>query len=248
MEWLKGKVAVVTGSSRGIGRSIALELARCGAVVVVNCVRGRELAEDVVREIEASGGRAICEMGDISSLESIKDMVERIVARAGPIDVLVNNAGILRDRVFKNLTPADWMEVIHTNLDGIFNCTSAVLPSMLERKWGRIVNLSSFVGQSGNFGQTNYAAAKAGILGFTKSLALETAKYGVTVNAVSPGFIATEMWQSVPENVREKILERIPMKRIGTPEEVAVCVRFLVCEAGYMTGQSLNPNGGIVMP
>lgn len=245
---LTGKVALVTGSSRGIGRAIAHELAACGATVVVNCVRGLEAADDAVREIESLGGHAVCEPADVSDLDAVSAMVQRVAERVGPVDVLVNNAGILRDRTFKKLTPKDWAEVIQTNLYSVFNCTYAVLPSMLERKWGRIVNISSFVGQTGNFGQTNYAAAKAGIIGFTKSLALETAKSGITVNAIAAGFTETEMWSSVPENVRAKILERIPMGRVGTPQEIAACVRFLVCEGSYITGQSLNPNGGIVMP
>ena len=161
--------------------------------------------------------------------------------------MLVNNAGILRDRTFKKMSIADWHEVIDTNLTSVMNCCHAAVPMLLENGWGRIVNISSFVGQMGNFGQANYSAAKAGLLGFTKSLAIELARSNITVNAVCPGFVETEMWNSVPPNIQEKILDRIPMHRVAKAEEIARGVRFLTVEGEYMTGQSLNINGGVYM-
>jgi acetoacetyl-CoA reductase len=174
-------------------------------------------------------------------------MIERIIERTGRLDILVNNAGILRDHTFKKMTISEWSEVIDTDLGSVMYACHAAVPKMLELGWGRIVNISSFVGQMGNFGQANYAAAKAGIIGFTKSLAIELATSQITVNAVCPGFVDTEMWRSVPENIQAKILERIPMHRVGSVEEIARGVRFLVADADYMTGQSLNINGGIYM-
>jgi acetoacetyl-CoA reductase len=244
---LDGHVAIVTGSSRGIGAAIATELSRYGATVVVNYVRGREAAEAVVGAIEAGGGSAFAESANVADPEEVRGMIERVAARTGRIDILVNNAGILRDRTFKKMTLADWHDVINTNLTSVMHCCHVAVPHMLAGGRGRIVNISSFVGQMGNFGQSNYSAAKAGIIGFTKSLALELARSNITVNAVCPGFIETEMWESVPDAVKEKILDRIPMHRVGTSEEIARGVRFLVTEADYMTGQSLNLNGGIYM-
>jgi acetoacetyl-CoA reductase len=244
---LLGRVAVVTGSSRGIGSSIAQELARAGAHVVVNYVRGADAAAAVAAQIEAEGGAASTEAADVSKPDDVAAMFERIAARLGRLDVLVNNAGILRDRTFKKMQLADWHEVIDTNLTSVWNCCHVAVPMLLTNGWGRIVNISSFVGQLGNFGQANYSAAKAGIIGFTKTLAIELARNNITVNAVCPGFVETEMWASVPPNIQEKILERIPMHRVAKPSEIARGVRFLVCEADYMTGQSLNINGGIYM-
>ncbi|MDQ6931646.1 MAG: beta-ketoacyl-ACP reductase [Candidatus Eremiobacteraeota bacterium] len=244
---LLDKVALVTGSSRGIGSAIAAELARCGAHTIVNYVRGKESAELVVQNIQGAGGSARSEAGDVADPDSVKAMVNRIVEENGHIDILVNNAGILRDRTFRKMSLADWHEVINTNLTSVMNTCHAVVPLMLAQNGGRIVNISSFVGQMGNFGQANYSAAKAGIIGFTKSLAIELAKNNIMVNAVCPGFVNTEMWRSVPAPIQEKILERIPMHRVAEPDEVARGVRFLVTEADYMTGQSLNINGGIYM-
>ena len=242
---LTGRVALVTGSSRGIGSAIAQELARAGAYTVVNYVRGREAAEAVVDRIVEDSGSAHAEPGDVSSIDDVTRMIERVTARLGKIDVLVNNAGILRDRSFKKMTLGDWNEVIQTNLTSVMNCCHLVVPQMVQNKWGRIVNVSSFVGQMGNFGQANYSAAKAGIIGFSKTLAIELARDNITVNVVCPGFVETEMWESIPGNVQEKILERIPMRRVAKPLEIARGVRFLCTEADYMTGQSLNINGGV---
>jgi acetoacetyl-CoA reductase len=244
---LTGRVALVTGSSRGIGSAIGEELARAGAHVVINYCHGREAAGTVMDRIIETGGSACVEPGDVSIIEDVEQMIERINARFGRLDVLVNNAGILRDRSFKKLTLQDWHEVIDTNLTSVMNTCHCTVPGMLQNGWGRIVNISSFVGQMGNFGQANYAAAKAGIIGFTKSLAVELARSNITVNAVCPGFVATDMWQSVPPAVQEKILDRIPMHRVAKPEEIARGVGFLCTEADYMTGQSLNINGGIYM-
>jgi acetoacetyl-CoA reductase len=244
---LLGRVAVVTGGSRGIGSSIARELAASGATVVVNYVRGADAAADVVAQIQADGGHASAEAGDVSNFESVTEMFERIKGRYGRLDVLVNNAGILRDRTFRKMQISDWHEVIDTNLTSVMYCCNLAVPMLLENGWGRIINISSFVGQLGNFGQANYAAAKAGILGFTKSLAIELAPRNITVNAVCPGFVETEMWSSVPPNIQEKILDRIPMHRVAKPEEIARGVRFFAVEGDYMTGQSLNINGGIYM-
>jgi acetoacetyl-CoA reductase len=244
---LLGRVAVVTGGSRGIGSSIARELASSGATVVVNYVRGADAAADVVAQIEADGGQASAEAGDVSNHESVTEMFERIKGRYGRLDVLVNNAGILRDRTFRKMQISDWHEVIDTNLTSVMYCCNLAVPMLLENGWGRIINISSFVGQLGNFGQANYSAAKAGILGFTKSLAIELARYNITVNAVCPGFVETEMWSSVPPNIQDKILDRIPMHRVAKPEEIARGVRFFAVEGDYMTGQSLNINGGIYM-
>jgi acetoacetyl-CoA reductase len=244
---LLGRVAVVTGSSRGIGASIAAELALAGAHVVVNYVRGAEAAAGVVAQIEANGGKASAEGGDVGNADDVAAMFQRVAEKQGRLDILVNNAGILRDRTFKKMSLQDWHEVIHTNLTSVMHCCHVAVPMLIENGWGRIVNISSFVGQMGNFGQANYSAAKAGIIGFTKTLAIELARNQITVNAVCPGFVETEMWKSVPENIQEKILERIPMHRVAKPQEIARGVRYLVVEADYMTGQSLNINGGIYM-
>lgn len=244
---LAGRVALVTGSSRGIGAAIVADLARCGAYGIVNYARGKDAAQGVVESIVDHGGEAHAEAADVSDPTEVQAMIERVVERTGRLDILVNNAGILRDHTFKKMTISEWSEVIDTNLGSVMYACHAAVPKMLELGWGRIVNISSFVGQMGNFGQANYAAAKAGIIGFTKSLAIELATSEITVNAVCPGFVDTEMWRSVPENIQAKILERIPMHRVGSAEEIARGVRFLVADADYMTGQSLNINGGIYM-
>jgi len=244
---LLGRVAVVTGGSRGIGSSIARELGAAGAHVVVNYLNGAEAAAGVVAQIEAGGGGADAQAADVSKSEEVRTLFERIKSKYGRLDVLVNNAGILRDRSFKKMSLEDWHTVINTNLSSVMNACHYAVPMLLENGWGRIVNISSFVGQMGNFGQANYAAAKAGILGFTKTLAIELGGHNITVNAVCPGFVDTEMWRSVPAAIQEKILERVPMHRVARPEEIARGVRFLTVEGDYMTGQSLNINGGIYM-
>ncbi|HXF35135.1 MAG TPA: 3-oxoacyl-ACP reductase family protein [Candidatus Acidoferrales bacterium] len=245
---LAGKVALVTGSSRGIGAAIAGELARCGAYVVINYMSAKSAADAVVVQCKENGGDAHAEPADVSKSDDVKALIERVFEKTKRIDILVNNAGIVRDRTFRKLTLEDWHEVIDTNLTSVMNTSHYVVPHMIDSgKGGRIVNVSSFVGQMGNFGQANYSAAKAGIIGFTKSLAIELARFQIMVNAVCPGFVNTEMWRSVPDSIREKILDRIPMHRVAEPGEIARGVRFLVSEADYMTGQSLNINGGIYM-
>ncbi|MFS0574015.1 3-oxoacyl-[acyl-carrier-protein] reductase [Sporosarcina sp. 179-K 3D1 HS] len=243
---LAGQVAIVTGGSRGIGAAIAKELARNGAIVAINFVSGFEKAESVVKEIEAQGGTSFAFQSDVSKSEDVQNFIQAVKDRFGKIDILVNNAGITRDRTFRKLSTEDWNEVIDVNLNSVYHTTSAVIDHMLEQKYGRIINISSIIGQAGGFGQTNYSTSKAGMLGFTKSLALETARSGITVNAICPGFIETEMVGAMPENVLESIVSKVPMKRLGTTKEVAEAVLFLA-QAEYITGQAINVNGGLYM-
>jgi len=236
----------VTGGSRGIGAAVAKGLGKEGATVVINYNHSQGEAETVVNEIKAMGSLAVALQADISDAEATKVFIEKALADFGKIDILVNNAGITRDKTFKKMSFEEWHKVIDTNLSSVFNTCKIALPSMLEQKYGRIINISSVIGQAGGFGQTNYAAAKAGLVGFSKSLALETAKGGVTVNCICPGYIATEMVKAMPENVREAIIAMVPMKKLGEPDEIAKGVVF-ICESEYMTGQCLNLNGGLYM-
>jgi len=245
---LDGKTAIVTGSGRGIGRSIAKELAATGAHVVINYATSADAAQALADEMgKEYGTKTLVVKADVTDYDQVGQMVKQVVDTFGQIEILVNNAGITRDKTLKNMSKQNWDEVINADLSSVFNCTRQVLPFMLERKYGRIVTISSFVGQAGNIGQTNYAAAKAGILGFTKALALEVSRSGITVNAVCPGFIETDMLMGVPENIRQSLINRIPAARFGTPEEVAACVRYLVTEGDYITGESIAINGGIYM-
>ena len=243
---LEGKVAIVTGGSRGIGAAIAKLLAKNGAYVAINYQSRCDSAEAVVNEIEELGGTSCAFKSDVSKPEDVKNLMEEVINRFGKVDILVNNAGITRDRTFRKLSNEAWNEVIDVNLNSVFYTTSAVINHMLEENFGRIINISSIIGQAGGFGQTNYSASKAGIIGLTKSLALETAKSGITVNAVCPGFIETEMVGEMPENVKESIVSKIPMKRLGQTEEIAEAVLFLI-QANYITGQTINVNGGLYM-
>lgn len=247
MAELKGKVAIVTGGSRGIGASIALELAKNGAKVVINYNIRKELADKVVAEINEFGGEAYAVQADVSESNEAAYLVQETINHYGKLDILVNNAGITRDSTFKKLSQEDWRKVIDVNLNSVYNNTSAALPYLLESDAGRIINISSIIGQAGGFGQTNYAAAKAGLIGYTKSLALELAKSNVTVNAICPGFIGTEMVQAIPEKVLAGIVEKVPQKRLGKPEEIARGVVFLCKDGDYITGQQLNINGGLYM-
>jgi acetoacetyl-CoA reductase len=242
---LTGKACLVTGGSRGIGRAIALELGRHGASVAVGYAQNREAAEKVATEIEAARGQSFAFGCDVRDPESAELAVDRLVERFGKIDVLVNNAGITRDRSLAKMSSEEWDAVIETNLTSVFHLTSRALPHMVQAGYGRIVNISSVIGLHGNFGQANYAASKAGIVGFTKTAALELARKGVTVNAIAPGFIETEMIAAMPEEVRARILEKIPMGRFGRPEEIAQAVAFLVLRGDYITGQVIAIDGGL---
>ena len=245
---IEGKVAFVTGASRGIGRSIALTLAEAGADVAVNYAGNAAAAEEVAAEIRKMGRRALILQGDVSQTEAAASMLDAVVAEFGRCDILVNNAGITRDGLLMRMKEEDWDAVLNTNLKGVFNCTKAALKYMMKQRAGKIVNIASVVGIMGNAGQANYAAAKAGCIGFTKSVAKEVASRGITVNAVAPGLIATDMTSILPEKVIEEMAAGIPLKRAGQPVDVAKAVLFLVSDdAAYITGQTLNVDGGMVM-
>jgi 3-oxoacyl-(acyl-carrier-protein) reductase len=245
MNELTTKACLVTGGSRGIGRAIALELGRRGACVAVGYANNKEAAEQVVAEIATSGGESFSVGFDVADSEAVGPAVASVIERFGKIDVLVNNAGITRDRSLAKMSNEEWDAVLQTNLGSVFHLTSSVLPHMVQAGYGRIVNISSVIGLHGNFGQANYAAAKAGIIGFTKSAALELARKGITVNAIAPGFIETEMIAAMPDEVRTAILAKIPMGRFGRPEEIAQLVAFLVSNGDYITGQVIEINGGM---
>lgn len=248
MTTLEGAVVVVTGAGRGIGRAIAEELGRGGAKIVVNYARSKAPAEELTLQLREHGSpQALAIQADVTDAAQAARLIEETVQQLGRIDVLVNNAGITLDRTIKKMSVQDWDAVIQTDLSSCFYTVKAALPYFTEQKSGNIINISSFVGQAGNFGQANYAAAKSGIIGFTKTAALELARSNVKVNAICPGFIETEMYTAVPDNVKEAILQRIPLRRVGTPQEIARAVRYLVVDGDYITGQTLNVNGGIYM-
>jgi acetoacetyl-CoA reductase len=247
MAELKDKVAIVTGGSRGIGSAIALELAKQGVKIVINYNSRKELAEKMVAEINELGVEALAVQADVSVSSEAANLVQETINHFGKLDILINNAGITRDTTFKKLSEEDWRKVIDVNLNSVFNMTSPALTHLLESEAGRIINISSIIGQAGGFGQTNYAAAKAGLIGYTKSLALELAKSNVTVNAICPGFIGTEMVMAIPEKVLENIVAKVPQKRLGKPEEIGRGVVFLCKDGEYITGQQLNINGGLYM-
>jgi acetoacetyl-CoA reductase len=245
---LVGAVAVVTGASRGIGRAIAEELATAGAKVVVNYAHSKEAADELVHELEKHEALSfIAVRADVADPDQAAALIEKTIERFGRIDVLVNNAGITADHSMKNMTIEEWDRVVRVDLNSCFYTVKAALPYFVRQQWGRVINISSFVGQEGNFGQANYSAAKAGIIGFTKTAARELARYNTTVNAICPGFIDTDMYEKVPAAGREAILKRIPLGRVGKAEEVARCVRFLIEDGDYITGQSISINGGIYM-
>jgi 3-oxoacyl-[acyl-carrier protein] reductase len=245
---LQGKVALVTGASRGIGRAIALELARQGAKVAVNYAGSEAKANEVVEEIKKMGQEAVAIQADVSSAEAVERMVKTVLEQFGRIDILVNNAGITRDNLLMRMKEEEWDQVINTNLKGVFHCIKAVTRPMMKQRYGRIVNIASIVGISGNPGQANYVAAKAGVIGLTKTAARELASRNITVNAIAPGFITTDMTESLSDELKAEMLKQIPLARFGEPEDVAKVAAFLVSDAAsYMTGQTLHVDGGMVM-
>ncbi len=245
---LENKVAIVTGGSRGIGRAICLELAKAGAKVVVNYAGNQEAAQQVVQEILDQGGEATAFQADVANGEMVKQMIDQAIQKYSKVDILVNNAGITRDSLLMRMKDEQWKEVLDANLTGVYNCTKAVVKSMLKQKSGCIINITSVVGQTGNAGQANYAAAKAGVIGFTKTMAKELGSRNIRVNAVAPGYILTDMTDKLSDELKEQIKGQVPLERLGAPEDVASLVAFLVSDkAAYITGQVVNVDGGMVM-
>jgi 3-oxoacyl-[acyl-carrier protein] reductase len=243
---LAGKTCVVTGASRGIGRAIAEELGAHGAEVVVNYRSSEEEAHEVADNVDDLGGEAVPVRADVANLEEVREMAETTREEFGGADVLVNNAGLTVDKKFENMTREDWDRVMQVNLGGVFNCTKTYFEDIRDAEGGRLINISSVVGQQGNYGQANYATTKAGLFGFTRTIALELAHEHSTANCVAPGFVMTDMLETVPDRVKEKILDRIPLNRFATTDDVAGIVRFLASEdSSYMTGQILAVNGGM---
>jgi len=245
---LDGKTAIVTGASRGIGRAIALQLASEGANVVVNFSGSEQKASQVVEEIQNLGSQAIAVQANISDSDSVQQLMNAAQEQFGSIDILVNNAGITRDNLLMRMKEDEWDDVINTNLKGVFLCTKAVTRQMMKQRAGRIINISSIVGVMGNAGQANYVAAKAGVIGLTKTTARELASRNILVNAIAPGFITTEMTETLPEDVKSSMLTQIPLAKLGKPEDIAKAVVFLASDdASYMTGQTLHIDGGMYM-
>jgi 3-oxoacyl-[acyl-carrier protein] reductase len=244
---LEGRVALVTGASQGIGRACALELANSGARVAL-VARNREKLEEAAREITASGSRASFFAADVTREDQIKSACQAVVAEFGKIDILVNNAGVTADQLVLRMKRADWDAVLNTNLTSAYLLTQQAMPSMLKQRWGRIINITSVFGQTGQAGQANYSASKAGLIGLTMAVAREVGSRNITCNAVAPGFIETAMTSALSEEIRRAALEQIPLGRVGTPRDVASCVAFLASEqAGYITGHVLKVNGGMLM-
>ena len=245
---LDGKAALVTGASRGIGAEIAKQLAKEGARVAVNYSGSQSKAEEVVNEIIAAGGQAFAIQASVSDAENVTDMVKQTIEQFGSVDILVNNAGITRDNLLMRMKESEWDDVIDTNLKGVFLCTKAVTRQMMKQRAGKIINIASIVGVSGNAGQANYVAAKAGVIGLTKTTAKELASRHFNVNAIAPGFITTEMTDELSEDVKNQMLTQIPLSKLGNPQDVAKAVVFLASDdASYITGQTLHVDGGMVM-
>ncbi|MGC9931402.1 3-oxoacyl-[acyl-carrier-protein] reductase [Priestia aryabhattai] len=245
---LQGKVAVVTGASRGIGRAVAIELGKLDAKVVVNYSGSEAKALEVVDEIKGLGTDAIAVQANVAESDSVQAMIKEAISTFGSVDILVNNAGITRDNLLMRMKEDEWDDVINTNLKGVFLCTKAVTRQMMKQRAGRIINISSIVGVSGNAGQANYVAAKSGVIGLTKTTAKELASRNITVNAVAPGFIATDMTDKLNEEVQAEMLKQIPLASFGQPEDVANAVAFLASDASrYITGQTIHVDGGMVM-
>ena len=247
---LTGKVAVITGASRGIGAAIARELGAFGSHLVLNYARNAQLAEALALEIQEADlpgqpGSVVAIQADISDKDEATKLMDAVRQQFGRLDILINNAGVTHDHTFKKMTIEEWEDVIGTDLNGAFYCTHAAMPYLLEHEGGKVVNIGSAIGLSGNIGQANYAAAKAGLIGWTNSLAREWARYNITVNCVAPGFTETDMLSQVAPEIREQIYQRIPLHRFGTVQEVASLVRYLVTEGGYITGQVISVNGGL---
>ncbi|WP_409275632.1 3-oxoacyl-[acyl-carrier-protein] reductase [Neobacillus sp. SCS-31] len=245
---LEGKTALVTGASRGIGREIALELARQGANVAINFAGSEARANEAAEEIKAMGREAFAIQGDVSNPDAVAAMVKETIDRFGSLDILVNNAGITRDNLLMRMKESEWDDVININLKGVFLCTKAVTRQMMKQRSGRIINIASIVGVSGNPGQANYVAAKAGVIGLTKTAARELSSRNINVNAIAPGFITTDMTDKLTEDVKAEMLKQIPLARFGEPSDIAKAVVFLASEdSSYMTGQTLHIDGGMVM-
>jgi 3-oxoacyl-[acyl-carrier protein] reductase len=243
---LKGKVALVTGSAQGIGRSIAEALAKEGADIIVSDIN-IELATSTANEISKLGVRSIAVKTNVSDANDVASSVDQAVKALGKIDILINNAGITKDNLLIRMKDEEWDAVLSVNLKSMFLCTKAVAPLMMKNRWGRIINIASIVGEMGNFGQANYSAAKAGAIGFTKTVARELASRNITCNAIAPGFIDTAMTQKLSDDVKKRLSEQIPLTRLGTPEDIAKAVVFLCTDADYITGQVINVNGGMYM-
>ncbi|MFC1936623.1 3-oxoacyl-[acyl-carrier-protein] reductase [Chloroflexota bacterium] len=245
---LEGRVAIVTGGSRGIGRAIALELANHGSAVVVNYVNSAQAAEEVVTQIISQGGQAMAVQADVSNFDQAANLIKTAAEKFEKLDILINNAGITRDTLIMMMSEEDFDIVQATNLKGTFNCSKAAVRLMMRKRFGRIINITSVSGQIGNAGQTNYSASKAGQIGFTKALAREVAARSITVNAIAAGYVETDIWNGVPEEARQALMQMIPLGRKGTPEDIAHAVTFLASdEAGYITGQVLAVDGGMAM-